>query len=366
MSRYPFMEYATEFMKGMEGVYSDSTIPGLMRRYRRMSRDFIQLYESGEISTLSPKKFTADDVKAFLIMRKKKDLSFSEIRRDISALSNVCIYCGNNCVKECLLRYPKLKPSSRNNPRLETFTAEEYENITNAYTNAPKDFRHIRAYTMVFISMYCGTRTKEIRYMNVQDVDTTEWIVEINHPKGEDSYGLSRIVPVPVAIQSLISTYLLLRSDFVKKMGIKSDALFPSSENRNGYLSDKTLRSIKKIVEDESGVRFDFRKCRRSFGQNYIDLNLELSSVSVLMGHATTKTTEKFYGRRRNMDAVIRAREVLMDTHHSGEESEKTMLAIKRKVPKTEFIYGKNEFLGLGEYLEGSQSLTVKRVFVER
>ena len=55
MSRYPFMEYATEFMKGMEGVYSDSTIPGLMRRYRRMSRDFIQLYESGEISTLSPK-----------------------------------------------------------------------------------------------------------------------------------------------------------------------------------------------------------------------------------------------------------------------------------------------------------------------
>ena len=337
MSRYPFMEYATEFMKGMEGVYSDSTIPGLMRRYRRMNRDFIQLYESGEISTLSPKKFTADDVKAFLIMRKKKDLSFSEIRRDISALSNVCIYCGNNCVKECLVRYPRLKPSSRNNPRLETFTAEEFESIDKAYSDAPKDFRHVRAYTIVFIAMFCGTRTKEIRFMNIQDVDTTEWIIEINHPKGEDTYGLSRIVPVPVAIQSLISTYLLLRADFVKKMGIRSNALFPSSENRTGYLSDKTLRAIKKIVEDESGVRFDFRKCRRSFGQNYIDMDLELSSVSVLMGHATTKTTEKYYGRRRNMDAVIRARQVLMDSHHSEEESEKTMLAIKRKVPKTGF-----------------------------
>lgn len=29
-------------------------------------------------------------------------------------------------------------------------------------------------------------------------------------------------------------------------------------------------------------------------------------------------------------------------------------------------VYGKNKFLGLGEYLEGSESLTVKRVFVER
>ena len=29
-------------------------------------------------------------------------------------------------------------------------------------------------------------------------------------------------------------------------------------------------------------------------------------------------------------------------------------------------VYGNNEFLGLGEYIEGSQSLTVKRVYVER
>lgn len=36
------------------------------------------------------------------------------------------------------------------------------------------------------------------------------------------------------------------------------------------------------------------------------------------------------------------------------------------KEPGLYRVYGKNEFLGLGEYLEGAQSLTVKRVFVER
>ncbi len=36
------------------------------------------------------------------------------------------------------------------------------------------------------------------------------------------------------------------------------------------------------------------------------------------------------------------------------------------KSPGIYRVYGKNEFLGLGEYLENAESLTVKRVYVER
>jgi len=55
-------------------------------------------------------------------------------------------------------------------------------------------------------------------------------------------------------------------------------------------------------------IRFDLRECRRTFGQRYLDSDLEISSVSVLMGHATTKTTERFYGRQKNRMAIEKAR----------------------------------------------------------
>ena len=330
------MEFVNEFMAGMEGVYSPATVPGLMRRYRRISRELITLKESGKISSTSPKKMTPEDIKAFLVMRRSKDLSRSEIRRDISALSNICTYCENNCVKLCLLRYPRLKPTSRSDPRLTSFTAKEYEKIIFAFQRCEHDFRHIRAYTMVFIAMYCGTRTKELRYLNVDDVDLEECVLIINHPKGEDSYGVVRMVPIPGALMKLLHEYLDLRNEHMQKHNLYCNALFPSTDS-DDYLSDKTIRAIKTIVEKESGVTFDFRKCRRSFGQNYIDLDLELQSVSVLMGHATTKTTEKFYGRRRNDRAIENVRKIWKDMNMERLNIGNADAGYDEKVPKAGF-----------------------------
>jgi integrase/recombinase XerD len=65
---------------------------------------------------------------------------------------------------------------------------------------------------------------------------------------------------------------------------------------------------MKEIVEQDLQIRFELRECRRTFGQRYIDQNLELTSVSVLMGHASTRTTEKYYGRQKNIMAMEKAR----------------------------------------------------------
>ena len=66
---------------------------------------------------------------------------------------------------------------------------------------------------------------------------------------------------------------------------------------------------MKDIVQQDLQIRFDLRECRRTFGQRYIDQNLELSSVSVLMGHSSTRTTERFSGRQKNRHAIEKARE---------------------------------------------------------
>ena len=55
MSRYPFEEYARRFMESMTGVYSEETASKISRRYYRMARDFRTHFESGKISTTSPR-----------------------------------------------------------------------------------------------------------------------------------------------------------------------------------------------------------------------------------------------------------------------------------------------------------------------
>ena len=59
-----------------------------------------------------------------------------------------------------------------------------------------------------------------------------------------------------------------------------------------------------RIFTTASGVKFDLRECRRTFGQRYLDKDIDIETVSVLMGHSSTKTTETFYGHRKNVKAI--------------------------------------------------------------
>jgi integrase/recombinase XerD len=61
-------------------------------------------------------------------------------------------------------------------------------------------------------------------------------------------------------------------------------------------------------VEEDLDIKFDLRMCRRTFGQRYLDKGLDIESTSVLMGHASTKTTEGFYSRRKLSQAIDKAR----------------------------------------------------------
>lgn len=171
-------------------------------------------------------------------------------------------------------------------------------------------FLWIRAYALVLLCLDAGTRNKEIRFAEVGDLDTKSWTLDIVHVKGEATYGEPRIVPIREEIRPVIARYLAARAKWVIEHDCPSKALFPSGDERSGdgFMCGNSLRRMKDIVEDELHIRFDLRECRRTFGQRYLDSDLEISSVSVLMGHATTKTTERFYGRQKNRMAIEKAR----------------------------------------------------------
>ncbi len=85
-------------------------------------------------------------------------------------------------------------------------------------------------------------------------------------------------------------------------------SVFPSKDSADGYLSGNAIRRIKAVVENDLDVKFDLRMFHRTFGQRYLDSDVDIESVSVLMGHASTKTTEGFYSRKRLNKAIDNAR----------------------------------------------------------
>ena len=311
MSRYPFMEFADEYMSLMkDGGYSQASWPVIYRRYKRMARDVTVLRNAGRISTASPKHFTPEDVRVILVHHRSEGrdhpVSQSEMVKEVCYLKALCEFCGNTSVSTCLKLYPGVRPSSKHQ-RLPSFTDREYDAIIEASRHVdPKDFRRNRAYAIVFVCLGCSHRPKEVRLSDVGDYDLEEWIATVVHVKGEFTYGNMRIEPIPPEVRPILMNWIGLRQEYCSRRGLRTNAMFPSP--RDGYLSSQQVRMDKRLVEEDVGFTFELRKCRRTFGQRYLDAGLDIESTSVLMGHASTKTTEEFYARRKNTAAMNAAK----------------------------------------------------------
>ena len=127
--------------------------------------------------------------------------------------------------------------------------------------------------------------------------------VRLIHVKGEDSYGHPRSVPVHSEIRSIVLSYIILRQKYMLDNGFDSPFLFVSKSSATKGHSSNSVRNMKHLVENDLGLILEMRQLRRTFGQRLLDHGVPIESVSVLMGHSTTKTTEEFYARRRMIAA---------------------------------------------------------------
>lgn len=307
MGRYPFKEKATEYMEAKRGCIAQTSWDVQERRYRRIERDLIALNKQGLVSTLSPVKMTVEDVKAFIISRKEAGVGSSDINHDITALSQLLIFCGNNAVGTCISKNPGLKPSKRQE-RLDPLATTTYEKILRRWEEVDHNsYFAVRPLAMVLMYIGTGARNKELRLADVSDIDTQAWQIHLRHVKGEESYGHPRYVPIPQELRPVVLNYLEVRLAWLISHKVSSNALFFATGEPYGHLSGNSVRKLKAKVEEQIGEEFELRDCRRAFGQFYLDKGLEISKVSVLMGHDTTKTTEEYYCRNSETEAIKEA-----------------------------------------------------------
>ena len=307
--RGTFLRYGTDYVKAMDRRYAPLTKEALVRRYRRMDKDAYYLYKQGIIDNLSPNTMTMDDVHNYLAYRMNLNVTDSEMDHEIAAMKSVFEYCGNGAVHQALARYPYLRPKGRTQ-RLPTLSNEVVNRIMEfAMAQDDEDWMRMKAYGIVVWALATGMRSKEMRLCNIDDVkiDGSTWTANVMHPKGEGTYGEPRVTIIHPQMHAFMLRYLKARRAYVDSSGFAYRALFPGGKMDGGYMQGNTLRRLKDIVSEDIGFDFDLRICRRTFAQRLIDTGVDIETVSVLMGHKTTATTEGSYGRLKGEMAVGKA-----------------------------------------------------------
>jgi len=169
---------------------------------------------------------------------------------------------------------------------------------------------------LMYTYPYTGVRASELRRAHLEDIDTRRWVIFVRHPKGEDSYAKQRHAPILPPARQAILHYLTAREERLKEFGFdKAEMLIPVVKGTDSphYYAESTFRRLKKKVQErmiaEYGIDLDF--CLRTLRDTYCQMNLDkdetlLSAVSVSMGHASTVTTERHYGRMKTKNALDR------------------------------------------------------------
>ena len=312
MGRYPFLTCAKEYLERVGPTLSNETARERERRYRRMAKDFEELHKAGKVSSHNPEKLTDMDVIAFVGLLKTRGMSGSGILHEISALKKLLEFVGNGAAQTAKVRMPTSFPK-QSRQRLPPMTERERNQILEAAERVPKeDWRRLQAFAMTVMAISTGLRSKELRLCNREDLDVASWTIHAEEVKGKGTYGEPRDVPIDPDGHGIILRYLEARDAMVATTRPELRALFPAigDAKGDGYFTTNSLSKLRAIVKDETGVEYDGRKCRRTFGQKCIDDGMPLEDVSLFLGHNTTRTTEGSYCRKRPTVAMEEARRI--------------------------------------------------------
>jgi integrase/recombinase XerD len=316
MGRYPLKEAIGRYMEANEAFLASSSwyernrkLAALARRYENMSQRDPDLKQD-------PAKWREKEITAVLLDLKSRELSLATQSKELQHLGALLAFLGNGTMVKMRAQNPRAFPHEQRSrgPCLQT---GQMEKILKASSSIPA-WRGEVARFVVATYAYTGLRLSELRLAGLDDLDVKNWTLTVRHPKGEGTYAKPRIVPVPESLKPVVERYLTERDKMLARRGILSSKLLLCKKcgDPDEPYSANALETLKGRIQDNAGVRFQYRTLRRTYGQNLLNRDVTVESVSVMLGHSSTMTTERYYCRK---DADLARLEVI----RAFEKSEK-------------------------------------------
>jgi len=307
LMRYQFMTDVNKYIDKIAQHQSASTVYNKQRKLRLIADNFKILYEEGKVSTNNPRKITTDDIEAYVGFRRSNNISDATLSKDLCLLNQLCKSVGNEVVKEFRDFDAIYRPhaySGMKDPMLNSVIDRVIE-----LGRSTESFEILEGCTAILLCSSAGLRTQEARKMYASDVLTGpqgQVFLRIVHVKGEGSYGHQRTAIVMDGVEDIILRYVEERKKRLAMLGMETDSLFPPMQRGGEFYTQQGFCKLKAPIEKILDTKIELRSGRRAFGQRLLDCGNQVEDVSVMMGHASTKTTELYYARGKESLAMAR------------------------------------------------------------
>jgi len=332
MGRFPFLTTVNKILEKTRWYKSHGERE---RKFRLLNRIVEGCYARKEISTLNPAEMSETDAGVLIGAIKngnnknpgRKMRSPATSRKMIHYLEVICDSAKNGVVGKVLRENRNLIPRGSLDEPIETLSLDDLQTLVGGDWSLEDDeWWDITAHMALCLYSGSGIRVSEGRTQNNDGFDLVHGIIHVTHPKGEGQWsksGESR--PLMSETVSMIQEYQEIRADKIRSLGYNLDEVpwffvYVCEDGTIGEWNERVWNKLKNQIVQHSGVSFQWKILRATFGQKTIDdgtdwndpdsQKLAIQSVSRCMGHQKTQTTEDFYARIRKEPAFSHIRGV--------------------------------------------------------
>jgi integrase len=319
MGRYPIYYVMAKYLEYRRAYWGRSTYDERRRKLTRLARVICEMADAGTIQTTNPSKMTERDIALFLAELRRRNLEPATQMKALSCLNGMFLFCRNTAIQRLREKHDPVLPSEEPKP-IETLSEEQVWAIHEA-AGRMRGYPGEVARLISVLYPYTGLRPSELRLTKKVDLDLVGWVLRVESPKGKGVWARKRTVGIPMRVRPAIQEYLTARAERLKAFGLaEAEPLIPRIGEVTahpecgivGYYSDMEFRRIKRDMERMAGIPFKLKTYRCTFLRMVMERDPNsLPVASRVMGHASTETTQRHYGRIQAATAAEEVRSLL-------------------------------------------------------
>ena len=326
MGRYPLKTAIGEFVNARKAYYAPTSLTTTESVLSTMEREYADLRATNPELEADPANWGEREVMTILLAMRQNGVARNTQLTRVSAMKQLLRYVGNGVMDKMRAKSPQVFPrqETERKPSLD-------EGHLSRILKATESIRGWRGECMRFATWtyaFTGLRLNELVMAEFSDLDTKAWTLRVSHPKGERTYGVQRIVPIPEPLKPVVSRFLNARERELARRRLFDARPLVFAHNPQKPVTRQTVQRWKVELEGMSGVPFTMHGLRRTYGQNLLNRGVGIESVSVALGHSSTLTTEKHYCRKNADSARL---EILKAYENSATESHVQSKLIERE-----------------------------------
>ena len=297
MGRYPLLTVIGRYLEKRKLMVCKSTLANERRILKHIDKVMRELGKDGRMENTNPEKTSPGDVRAFLDWMEERGFEPESKAKYLHCLNGVLLFCKNPVIEN--MRREGFRLPRRTKKPIHAIPEVDLIRIQEAASKL-EGWIGTRARFLVACYPATGLRPSELRLAHLEDLNTKKWTLYVRHPKGEGTYGQCREAIVLPQYRGQILQYLKDRSEYVRSKGLSSATfLVPRCEKgKDECYSANAFTELKARIERASGVDFKLKDFRPTFATMCVELDPNLlTDVSVMLGHADVKTTQRYYAQ---------------------------------------------------------------------